>query len=1024
MHHPLIVGTLAVPLALATFAQHGQAQACPRPFDLNSVGNSLGSWPTPTTNFDQPTSVGVPFNTRSYTVLGERAFFVAGEADFGREPFATDGTSAGTVRLGDLAPGPTDSHPRCFKAGANEAYFVANDGASDRLYRTDGTPAGTVPFFGAEDVGVTFYHLVGDGLVFWGTSSQGTGLHQVDLQATAITLLVDDSVIPELEGTQHAEAFFGDRKRVYFNGRTASLEHQLWVTDGTLAGTLTLTDASSSPVDLADNGWIVHKDNFFFTRSTPGTGNELWRSDGTKAGTHGLKDINPGPQGSQPDLWNALDLGDRLLFRAYDAAHGAELWTTDGTAAGTQLAFEFVPGPQGINPTALLLFAGALHFTGSTPESGYELFRLEPDGSAALVTDIGPGAAHGVSGSSTGFVELGGKLYFASIGDEELWDFDGVNATEVVDLDPEGSSWPRNLTVLPNGRLIFAARHPSMREEVWVSDGTAAGTHVLLDINGPSEPAGSDPLVHGAALGDTFLFQAHSPTTGNEIWQWSAAGGAQLVFDFSLGPLEGSGGPLSTVWLGGEQVTLFSGDPDGTGKGLWKYDGSQVTELLDAANGGQSYVTGLVQAAGRVFFSPVNETGYTLWSTDGSLAGTQNVKLVGTDGANNLELGKLLGDKLVFVGKTGGKGVEPWVSDGTPAGTMNLADIHAGTGSSFPTELTPFVGRMAFVAREADGKSRLWSTDGTPAGTAPVGGAPAGIDVFSPEGLTVHEGWLYFSAAGFGGFELWRSDLVTTELVKDINPGGSGSNPKSLTSTAAGLVFSAETPGFGRELWVSDGTQAGTHLWWDVEPGPLGSDPSELIAAGGGVLFSAETTAFGRELHQADGQGVQLVCDLAPGGEDGAPERMRVFDGHVLMSATDGVIGRELFVLPTDLALVEDLGLGTNGSVLTATPPVLGSTMDVWSRNHNGADQHWLLLSSALSAPQPVPLVLPTAANWIHAPSVRLIGVFGGITFHTQIPVPSLPSLAGYEAHLQTMSLPGFTLPLSSGNGLALTLGS
>ncbi len=42
------------------------------------------------------------------------------------------------------------------------------------------------------------------------------------------------------------------------------------------------------------------------------------------------------------------------------------------------------------------------------------------------------------------------------------------------------------------------------------------------------------------------------------------------------------------------------------------------------------------------------------------------------------------------------------------------------------------------------------------------------------------------------------------------------------------LVFTADNGVNGRELWQSDGTSAGTQLWYDIVPGASGSDPREL----------------------------------------------------------------------------------------------------------------------------------------------------------------------------------------------------
>ena len=71
------------------------------------------------------------------------------------------------------------------------------------------------------------------------------------------------------------------------------------------------------------------------------------------------------------------------------------------------------------------------------------------------------------------------------------------------------------------------------------------------------------------------------------------------------------------------------------------------------------------------------------------------------------------------------------------------------------------------------------------------------------ESTAVHDGLLYFSAAGEGaGEELFRTDgtVAGTQLVEDYNPGPGGSYPHDLTATATGLYFTAFHPRIGKEL--------------------------------------------------------------------------------------------------------------------------------------------------------------------------------------------------------------------------------
>jgi ELWxxDGT repeat protein len=97
---------------------------------------------------------------------------------------------------------------------------------------------------------------------------------------------------------------------------------------------------SAAPVTAATHpssdpsGFTAVGSQVFFAATTGAHGRELWVTDGTAAGTHEVVDINPTPGvGSDPDQLTAL--GDRVYFFA-DAGAGLALWKSDGTATGTK----------------------------------------------------------------------------------------------------------------------------------------------------------------------------------------------------------------------------------------------------------------------------------------------------------------------------------------------------------------------------------------------------------------------------------------------------------------------------------------------------------------------------------------------------------------------------------------------------------------------------------------------------------------------------------------------------------------
>jgi ELWxxDGT repeat protein len=88
-------------------------------------------------------------------------------------------------------------------------------------------------------------------------------------------------------------------------------------------------------------------------------------------------------------------------------------------------------------------------------------------------------------------------------------------------------------------------------------------------------------------------------------------------------------------------------------------------------------------------------------------------------------------------------------------------------------------------------------------------------------------------------------------LVRDINPGGGGSAPSFLTNVGGTLYLSARDGADGKELWRSDGTEAGTTLVRDIHPGGAGSAPKFLTNVGGTLYFNADDGTHGAELWEA-----------------------------------------------------------------------------------------------------------------------------------------------------------------------------
>ncbi len=385
---------------------------------------------------------------------------------------------------------------------------------------------------------------------------------------------------------------------------------------------------------------------------------------------------------------------------------------------------------------------------------------------------------------------------------------------------------------------------------------------------------------------------------------------AHRVKDINTLPGENSAGPGAAMVAGHTLYFTVSGE-------FWKSDGT--TEGTQRVEGTGALSVGLGAVFEDVLYFVGNDGGHgsELWRTDGTLEGTRMVRDInpGRGGSDPRDLLAFRGE-LYFVADDGVHGRELWKTDGTNEGTVLAADLNPGAGGSALFSLTASGNRLYFSESSfAPGSpGTLYSTDGTAGGTQPLRqfvsvatGCYFEVCVGWPPGdFVFFDGLTYFVASdGVSGLELWRTDGTTpgTTLVKDICPDTCSAfsisqdpeNPQ-LHVVNGRLVFVAADGIHGRELWTSDGTEAGTQLVKDIHPGPLDSTFGVgMTVAGNAVFFRADDGEHGWELWRSDATeaGTTLVADVNPGTADSFPDQVTPVGDAVFFSA--------LFVEPRSL---------------------------------------------------------------------------------------------------------------------------
>jgi ELWxxDGT repeat protein len=445
-----------------------------------------------------------------------------------------------------------------------------------------------------------------------------------------------------------------------------------------------------------------------------------------------------------------------------------------------------------------------------------------------------------------------------------------------------GSSNPTNLVVM-DGAVYFVAETAAAGVELWRSDGTTAGTTMVADINA-TPGAGAFAIVNRVpelcAFGSTLLFWANDGTHGQELWRSDGtAAGTQLVLDIVPGT---TGSDPFGFTVSGNQVFFFADTP-ATGLELWVTDGTApgthlVLDFWPGTTGGAGYVGSFSIAQGArnmvafgtgVLFSARANTAPApqLCFSDGTAGGTSIVTTMVQDPRGLTPFG----GGFLCHGYTPASGYEPWFTDGTAAGTLPLADRASGNASSVVTNgLTSsppqlMGGRAWFVANASTFGYSLWSTDGTPAGTN-MFFAPQVADPFAQvRGVRVAGDRLYLEVSSqTQGTEMYVSDGISQPtLVVDLNPGtGTGWNSYvgylAVGQGRLAITTMRPTDAIGDEPCVTNGTAAGTYMLTNLATGNFNSSsPREYTRLGGKILFSAQDNGTtGRELYSLDVAGL------------------------------------------------------------------------------------------------------------------------------------------------------------------------
>lgn len=316
-----------------------------------------------------------------------------------------------------------------------------------------------------------------------------------------------------------------------FNAYEATYGQELYISDGTVAGTTILKDilpgaAESQPSFFMQFGAdkVVFK-----TRNAANNSSELWITNGTANGTTKIRDM------TYITNFGSAVLNGKLYFQGDNGGYSSRIWSTDGVTANQVSSIV----PQDSN---LATYGDWVYFNGDSTDAGvsnrgngvtgYELLRTNGT-IVEVAADINPTSNNSSWSKPTTLAVMNGILYFSAddgVHGNELMSFDGTTVRLIKDeVVGGGSSTPFVLTPI-NGVIYYSATTSQLGRELYSSDGTESGTGLLADVYpgttacSPSDWRCTGPSVNYsnpklfAEFDGKIVFAARGGAVGGEIF--------------------------------------------------------------------------------------------------------------------------------------------------------------------------------------------------------------------------------------------------------------------------------------------------------------------------------------------------------------------------------------------------------------------------------------------------------------------------------------------------------------------------
>jgi ELWxxDGT repeat protein len=305
--------------------------------------------------------------------------------------------------------------------------------------------------------------------------------------------------------------------------------------------------------------------------------------------------------------------------------------------------------------------------------------------------------------------------------------------------------------------------------ELWKSDGTAAGSVMVADIRPGSGSSNPSILTN---VGGTLFFTADDGLHGSELWKSDGTtAGTALINDINVGNTGSNPADLTNV----NGTLLFTADDGTHGREVWKSDGSPAGTVIvrDIAPGNTtSRPSSLTSANGKLYFSATDgKHGQELWRSDGTVDGTVMVADINPGSADSLVGGvglpnmAVVDGSLYFAADDGAHGRELWMLQPDLAPSVSSVRVNDGTAQrSRVTNLTvTFSTQVSFATIPGAAFTLTRASDNAVVGFTATANVVGGVTVVTLNGFIG-------SATEFGSLADGRYTL--TVLASQVSAGG------------------------------------------------------------------------------------------------------------------------------------------------------------------------------------------------------------------------------------------------------------